>query len=244
MASERLKILGISCDASQGVTLRMVQLALEAAEQFGRQLKDKIEVVTHLIDAAPLQINPCLNCDRRYEVPALYKDPQEREEGWCIIEDDEMLDVFDELEKADGLIIGSPIQRGAYSSLFRLVWERFSYAIFRPNFTFLPTATIGVAEHARDGLEIGLQQMNDCVRWVEGIPAAWPRGAAVVAPGNGGEEGEADPYGTALVQLNAQRVVEFATLFRLAKKRLGATFTRECIQFYHPPHGQESWWWK
>lgn len=241
MASEQLKILGISCDPTRGATLRMVEQALDAAAQFGLQLKDKIEVVTELVDAAPLQINPCLNCDRRYEVPAIYKDPAEREEGWCIIEDDEMLDVFDSFETADGLIIGSPVKYGGYSSLFRLVWERFSFEIFQAAFTFLPVATLAVAEHAHDGLDIGLQQMNDCVRFVEGIPVGWPRGAAVVVRG---DDGEADPYGMALTQLNAQRVVEFAALFRLAKRSLGETFEREFIQFHHPPHGKESWWWR
>ena len=241
MASEQIKILGISCDPLQGATLQAVRHALDAAVAFGRQLKGKVEVVTELIDAAPLQINPCLNCDRRYEIPSLYRDTKDREEGWCIIEDDEMLDVFDLLESSHGLIIGSPVQYGTYSSLFRLVWERFSYEIFRSAFTFLPVATIAVAEDARDGLELGLQQMNDCVRWVEGIPAGWPHGAAVVANLS---DGTPDSHGEALLELNAQRVVEFAALFRLAKVRLGETFEREFIQFYHPPHGKESWWWK
>lgn len=239
MSRKKIKIIGISCDDSQGDTLEMVKYGLEAAQRFAERLSDKIELETKLIDTGKMDVRACKCCDRRYEVPGLYKEPGKRPETWCVIEDDDMVDVFPEVDTAQGMLIGSPVVNSTFSAKFRLVWERFAYTIYQGGFTFLPIAPIAVDRTARGGLEICLQHMNDCIRWVEGLSVGWPQGAGVIAGPNGAME---DEYGKMLVRINAQRVVQFAAIFALAKEKLGDIFGREFVQYYHPPHGLETWW--
>ena len=84
-----MKILGIVCSPRrEGNTEIMVREALEAAQQAGAE--------TELVLVADKEIGPCDGCEAC------------REDGACIIDDD-MQEVYRQLEEADGVIFGTPV---------------------------------------------------------------------------------------------------------------------------------------
>lgn len=107
-----MKVLGIVCSPrKEGNTEILVRNALNAARENGAE--------TELLLLADKQINPCDACDACLE------------NGACIVEDD-MQEIYQKLENADGLIFGTPVYfinvsaqaKAVIDRTYSLLWKR------------------------------------------------------------------------------------------------------------------------
>ena len=105
-----MKILGIVCSPrSGGNTEILVEEALSSARESGAE--------TELVLVADKHINPCDACGACTE------------NGICQIEDD-MQDIYQKLENADGIIFGTPVYFINVSAQAKAVIDR-TYALLR-----------------------------------------------------------------------------------------------------------------
>jgi multimeric flavodoxin WrbA len=98
-----MKIIGINGSPRNGNTSFLIKEALKSAEEEG--------VETEFISLADKEMNPCLACDVC------------KQEGKCIIMDD-INDILEKMEEADGIIIGSPVYFGGVSSQTKMLFDR------------------------------------------------------------------------------------------------------------------------
>lgn len=99
-----LKVLGIVCSPRKdGNTEIMVKEALEAAKESGAD--------TELILVADKNISPCEGCD------ACDKN------GVCKIKDDMQM-IYEQLERADGIILGTPVYFRNVSAQAKIIIDR------------------------------------------------------------------------------------------------------------------------
>lgn len=98
-----MKIIGISGSPRNGNTSFLVREALKSAEEEG--------IETEFISLADKEMNPCLACEVC------------KQEGKCIIMDD-VNDILEKIEDADGIIIGSPVYFGGVSSQTKMLLDR------------------------------------------------------------------------------------------------------------------------
>lgn len=99
-----MKITGIvTSPRKDGNTEILVREALNAAQGKGAD--------TELIRTAELDINPCVACDS-----CLTK-------GTCVVEDD-MHQIYDTLEKTDGIIFGTPVYFLNVSAQAKIIMDR------------------------------------------------------------------------------------------------------------------------
>ncbi len=101
-----VKILGISSSPRLGNTLVMVHEALQGAESIAG-------VTTKLYSFHKKKIGPCLDCDR---CPV-------SEEQLCAVKDS-MVELYDLLLEADGIIIGSPVYCGMINAQLKCMMDR------------------------------------------------------------------------------------------------------------------------
>jgi multimeric flavodoxin WrbA len=105
----QMKIVGIVCSPRQGGNTEIVvEEALSAARERGAE--------TELVLLADKQISPCDACG------ACSGD------GVCVIEDD-MQEIYQQLENADGIIFGTPVYFGNVSAQAKAVMDR-TYAFY------------------------------------------------------------------------------------------------------------------
>jgi len=103
-----VKIVGIVCSPRKGGNTEiLVAEALNAAREKGAE--------TEIVLMADKQINPCDACDACLE------------NGACVIEDD-MQDIYQKLENADGIIFGTPVYFNNVSAQAKAVIDR-TYAL-------------------------------------------------------------------------------------------------------------------
>ena len=103
-----MKIVGIVCSPRKGGNTEiLVAEALNAASEKGAE--------TEIVLVADKQINPCDACDACLE------------NGACVIEDD-MQDIYQKLENADGIIFGTPVYFNNVSAQAKAVIDR-TYAL-------------------------------------------------------------------------------------------------------------------
>ncbi len=99
-----MKITGIVCSPRKGGNTEiLVEQALNAAREKGAE--------TEMILLAEKQISPCDACQGCLE------------EGVCVIEDD-MSDIYQKLENADGIIFGTPVYFNNVSAQAKAVIDR------------------------------------------------------------------------------------------------------------------------
>jgi multimeric flavodoxin WrbA len=105
-----MKVLGIVCSPRKGGNTEiLMKEALRAAQEAGAE--------TRLFHLADKDIMPCDACGACEET------------GICIVEDD-MQDLYSELEEADGLILGTPVYFINVSAQAKAVIDR-TYAFLR-----------------------------------------------------------------------------------------------------------------
>ena len=99
-----MKILGISgSPRKNGNTSYLVKEALQAAKEEGFE--------TEFISLSGLELNPCIACDMC------------KKESACIIVDD-INEIMEKIEEADGLILGSPVYFGGVSAQTKMIIDR------------------------------------------------------------------------------------------------------------------------
>lgn len=257
----KIKILGINTahrvmkDGSPFNTGYLVNIALDAAKKFGKKIGDKVDLETEYLEIATQEkkIRQCLECNRRYEIPGTYNGTDCQASG-CIIKNDLMELIWQKVSESHGFIFGSPVFTGSYSSNFRLLFDRLQAANWTNPLTFKPGGCVTTAYMPFGGQEMALEHMMTSMRWVEMVPVNWLNGAPGIAgppygptpyDDDGTKRGvENDKYGKWLAKLVGRRVAEWAVLLNLGMQSIGGdVFKREFIQRYHPPHGDESWWW-
>lgn len=105
-----MKILGLVCSPRKGGNTEiLVEAALSGAREKGAQ--------TELVCVADKQISPCDACG------ACAAD------GVCVIEDD-MQEIYQKLEMADGIILGTPVYFMNVSAQAKAIMDR-TYAFYR-----------------------------------------------------------------------------------------------------------------
>lgn len=250
------KIVGFSCDDRNGRdTSWLIVNSLKAIEKFGKRIGPDFGFETEFIDVADKFIKPCLNCDKRFEIPHGARPwrgtvcPDDK--FGCIIKNDYFAkEILPKIDDGDGFIIGSSVCTLATSITFRKFHERIAHSIFKGTTTMKPTANIAVSYGNDDGQETCLDIMNTCNRWVELIPVGWPHGTAAKGGPIITEDGKPseilvknDNRAISLSVLNSRRVAEFALTVKLGKQELGELYTKEFYQVIHPPHGEDNWEW-
>jgi len=131
----RMYVLGISgSPRKDGNTSLIVKKALEGA---GCESK--------YLSVAELKINPCDGCQKCKEL------------GMCRIRDD-MQQIYDEIQKADVIILGSPNYFGNVSSHLKNVMDRTLPFYFQGTLKLKVGGAVGVSKW--DGGEMVLQAMN------------------------------------------------------------------------------------
>ena len=103
-----MRIFGLVCSPREGGNTEiMVKEALKAAEEMNAE--------TELITISKLNISPCIACDSCIE------------KGMCVIKDD-IHQIFERMEKADGIIIGTPVYFVNVSAQAKAIIDRtYSY---------------------------------------------------------------------------------------------------------------------
>ena len=98
-----MKIFGICGSPRKNTTDFIIQNALDKLNNDGFE--------TELFSCAGKTIKPCMHCDYCLK------------NNKCIIEDD-MLDVYENLQNADGIILATPVQSGGISSNLSTIMDR------------------------------------------------------------------------------------------------------------------------
>lgn len=106
-----MKVLGISCGRLLGNTEILVKEALMGAEESGAEVQ--------FIRLHDYELKPCTGCQ------ACMDDMLERGgAGKCVIKDDDIEAVDDQVMDCDGIILGSPIYEKSPCGLFKILEDR------------------------------------------------------------------------------------------------------------------------
>lgn len=264
MEKVKIKILGASFAHRRGQnTAWLVNYALKATETFGRKISNLVDIETEFVDMSRKKIKQCLGCTKLFCVPTPYKGENITRVG-CPIKDDYLAtDFLKKLHEADGFIFGSPVFTGTYTSLWKLAFERMALFTwdgiindtgkrgYSP-FNNKPAGTITVSTWM--GTEVALADMNRMIQGMDMIPVSWLQGgAATSGPPYGPFPFEdnakeiavkKDRLGLWRTLMTGRRVAEIAVMMKLARRDLGEIYDKEFMQWFHPPHGGESWAWK
>ena len=247
MEKIRVKLLGISCSyIEKSAVSWLVMYALKAGEKFGRRISKIADISTEFIDLAGKEIKPCEECQRfcmpNKGLPWRGTTQISEYDGECIIRDEVTAELLPKFGEADGFIFGSPVSTFSYNSLFRNFTERLTAALFKGYLTGKPFACVTSAPEARGGGQVScLYDMITVLTTLEMISVAWGGPGATGISGDDGQRNDRPGNWTALIA--GRRVTEFALMLKLSKLKMADIYTREFIQIFHPPHGDESWAW-
>jgi multimeric flavodoxin WrbA len=255
---DKCKFLGLSCSNRRGRnTAWLVLYSLKAIEKFGRRIANTADFETEFIDIADKDIKPCLNCNRRYEIPNRgrpWKGSEVPQDFGCIIKNDYLAqEILPRIGEADGFVFGSPVATSNPSAKFRLLSQRYMVNLASGHISNKPTTNIAVGYYPNSGQDTCLHMMNMCNRFVEFIPVSWPLGvSATSGPAFGSiplsDDGKMigvknDKMARFLAIYNGRRVAEWALILKLAKEELGNLYLQEFMRTLHPPHGEGPWEW-
>ncbi|MBP2144377.1 multimeric flavodoxin WrbA [Methanococcus voltae] len=136
-----MKILGISgSPKKEGNTSYLVKKALEEAEKLGFE--------TEFISLAGLELNPCIACE-------MCKKGEN-----CIIIDD-IEDIVDSMDEADGIILGSPVYFGGVSAQLKMIMDRSRSLRANRKLKNKVGAAISVGASRNGGQETTIRQIHD-----------------------------------------------------------------------------------
>lgn len=264
MEKVKVKILGVSFAHRRGQnTAWLVQYALKAAEKFGRKIGTVADIETEFVDVADKEIKPCRGCTKLFCIPNPYKGENIVRKG-CIIKDDYLATVLKpKIGEADGFVFGAPVFTGTYTSKFKVAFERITGYTWdgvindtgKRGYSYLnnkPAACVTVATWM--GQDLTLQDMNRLLQGTDMLPVSWLMGGRATSgppfgpfpyEDDGKEIGvKKDRMGQWTTLMAGRRVAEITVMIKLARRDLGEIYDREFMQWFHPPHGDESWAWK
>ncbi len=105
MSAKQFRVLGISGSPRKAATEYVVQEAL-------KYLKEKYQIETKYFSVAEKKLNFCIHCDHCIQT----------KQG-CTFKDD-MVEVYELMEWADGFILGSPVYQGNISGQLKTLLDR------------------------------------------------------------------------------------------------------------------------
>ncbi|ABR53925.1 NADPH-dependent FMN reductase [Methanococcus vannielii SB] len=136
-----MKIVGISgSPRKNGNTSYLVKEALKAAEEKGFK--------TEFISLSGLELNPCIACDMC------------KKEDSCIIVDD-INEIMEKIEAADGLILGSPVYFGGVSAQTKTIIDRSRPLRSGFKLKYKVAAAISSGASRNGGQETTIRQIHD-----------------------------------------------------------------------------------
>jgi len=241
------KILGISFDNCKGRdTSWLVLRSLKAIEEFGKRIQPVGDFKTEFIELSDKDIKPCLNCNKRHEIPhggKPWSGEKYPDDFGCVIKDDYFSrGILPRMADSDGFIFGSSVTTLTSSLTFRKFAERLVGSVWFGDTNKKPTTNIAVSYGDNCGQDSCLYMMNICNRWVELIPVSWMNGTSAI--GGGTQLSVKDDVNACFLSLfNARRVAEFALMTEFAKQELGEIYEKEFYKVLHPPHGDARWEW-
>lgn len=135
-------ILGISCSPREQATDHTLKEALNQVKRKGHE--------TSFFTVRGKKISPCFHCD--YCVKNI---------GECMNKDD-MLELYDLITNADGIIIASPIHNGGISAQTKIIMDRCRALIAKDYDSLRGKLGMGicVAGDRNGGQELGLQEIH------------------------------------------------------------------------------------
>jgi multimeric flavodoxin WrbA len=134
------KVIGLVGSPREGNTKFLVSLALEECEKLGLE--------TELVHLGKMNISYCKACD------------QCKEKGECVIEDG-FQKIAKKLEKADGIIIGSPVFFGCVSAQLKAFMDRTRYLRRKEALKDKVGGAIAVGASRQGGQESVLHQIHN-----------------------------------------------------------------------------------
>lgn len=221
----------------------MVREALKSAEKVKG-------VKTKFIELSDFKIEYCRHCNK-----CIFddNDPERKKGGGCIIKDD-MQKIYPMLEKADGIIFGSPVYVCNVSARMKAFLDRLRPMAFKGVLGFKVGGAVSVALLAFGGQEITNTIITNAFHIVEGItvsgmatggagysgPPMGPRGAdddgKNIAVKN-------DPYAMTSAMMVGRKVAETAKVIKYGIQALGSEFKEMCSVYHFPlkPREWEAW---
>ena len=134
----------------KGNTFQMLEIVLCELEQRG--------IETELIQAGGRDIHGCIACEQCRKLGT----------ARCVFNDDIINSSIDAIEKADALILGSPVYFGNMTAQMKAFIDRVGYAT-RPYKVLKGKVCASVAVHRRDGALATFNTMNNLFTISEGI---------------------------------------------------------------------------
>lgn len=188
-----VKIIGISGSPRlKGNTNYLINKSLEVAKELGAE--------TELIKLGNAKISPCTACNKC------------KKTGKCSIEDD-MVEILEKVENADGLIIGSPVYFGTMTAQLKTFVDRSRPLRSRFALSKTVAGAIAVGASRNGGQETTIATIHeflfiqDAIVVGDGAPTAHYGGT-----GHGGDihDCETDEFGLNTAKNLGKRVTELA----------------------------------
>ena len=197
MAKPTIYLLGFSGSPNEGATAFAVKEALGyAKKKFGAETDYFVRGKT---------INYCLHCD--YCI---------REKKGCVQKDD-MIPAYEKLQKADALIIGTPVYQGSVSGQIKVFFDRCRAIVAKHPDVFKDKVGAGIAVGGDrgGGQELALQTIHvfyliNKIIPVGGGPFGANLGGSVWSKDHGSRGSKEDSEGMKSIQKTVRRLMETA----------------------------------
>jgi multimeric flavodoxin WrbA len=197
-AKHAICLLGVSGSPNEGATAFVVKEALSYAEE-------KFGAKTDYFSVRGKTINYCLHCDHCI-----------REKKGCVHKDDMTL-AYEKLQKADALIIGTPVYQGSVSGQIKVFLDRCRAIVAKDPDVFKDKvgAAIAVGGDRVGGQELALQTLHvffliNKMIPVGGGPFGANLGGTVWSKDHGSQGAKEDYEGMKSIQKTAKRLLETA----------------------------------
>jgi len=241
MGNPTVNVLGISgAHRKNRNSSFMVQEALRSAEK----VKD---VKTEFIELSDFKIEYCQHCNKCIFTA---DDSDRKSGGGCVLKDD-MQHIYPMLEKADGIIFGSPVYVSNVSARMKTFMDRLRPLAFKGTFAYKVGGAVSVALLSFGGQEVVNNIMLGAFHIVEGITVSGmgTGGAGYSGPPLGPRGAEDDGkniavkndfYAMTSAMMVGRKVAETAKVIKYGIEALGSEF-REMCSVYHFPLKHEEW---
>ena len=197
-----MKIIGICGSPREGATEFLLKKALD-------DLKKEESFETQFITVRAKDISPCRHCNGCV-----------KSNGKCAISDD-MMEIYEALREADGIIMASPIHFGSISAQLKAVIDRCQAMIMEDLDIFKNKVGISivVGGDRSGGQELAIQQINTFYLLNKIIPLSGGSfganlGACLWSQDGGAEGVMEDEYGLKTLDMTINNFKEFLLEFK------------------------------
>jgi multimeric flavodoxin WrbA len=162
--------------------------------------KEAVEV--EVIHAGHLRVRGCIDCRKC------------RELGACVFQDDPVNECAEKINRADGLILGSPVYYGSIAGAFKCFLDR----LFFPGLSLKGKAAAAVVSLRRSGGINTFHQLNNYLNLSQAliVPSVyWD-----VIHGNSAEEVLRDREGLQIMEISGRNMAWLLKILALGKKEI------------------------